>query len=98
MRVRIQIVERINIIEFEYFRVYTRVDRYLDWIERQIGDRSSQRNQGIEFQSNGPRRRPHGNRRRPNYRRKNKNRNGENRFPTDVNNRDSNNGDGVVFG
>ena len=80
------------------FRVYTRVDRYLTWIERQIGDRSSQRNQDVSFQNNGNRRRPQGNRRGQKDRRRNRNRNNENRFPSDVNDRQSNNGDEVVFG
>jgi len=78
--------------------VYTRVDRYLNWIERQIGDRSSQRNQDISFQSNGNRRRPQGNRRGQNDRRRNRNRNNQNRFPNDVNNRQNDDADEVVFG
>jgi len=78
--------------------VYTRVDRYLTWIERQIGDRSSQRNQDISFQNNGNRRRPQGNRRGQKDRRRNRNRNNDNRYPNDVNDRQSNNGDEVVFG
>ena len=81
-----------------YFSVYTRVDRYLNWIERQIGDRSSQRNQDISFQSDGNRRRPQGNRRGQNDRRRNRNRNNQNRFPNDVNDRRNDNGDEVVFG
>ena len=83
---------------FWYFSVYTRVDRYLNWIERQIGDRSSQRNQDISFQSDGNRRRPQGNRRGQNDRRRNRNRNNQNRFPNDVNDRRSDNGDEVFFG
>lgn len=88
--------------------VYTRVDRYLDWIERQIGDTSGQRNQGNRVSNNGDRRRPNGgNRRRPNGegrrgqndRNRNKNRRNKNRNTVIVNNnRDSNNNDAVSFG
>merc|ERR1719367_447050 len=76
--------------------VYTRVDRYLSWIERQIGDRSSQRNRGNKFHNKGDRR-PNGDRRRPNNRNRDDNHNNQNRRPNIVNNRESNN-DGVKFG
>jgi len=78
--------------------VYTRVDRYLNWIERQIGDRSNVRNQDISFHNDRNRRRPQGNRRGQNDRRRNRNRNNQNRFPNEVNDRQSNNADSVVFG
>ena len=78
--------------------MYTRVDRYLNWIERQIGDRSSQRNQDISFQGNGNRGRPQGNQRGQNDRRRHRNRNNEDIFPYEVNDRKNDNADEVVFG
>jgi len=77
--------------------VYTRVDRYLDWIEKEIGDRSGQRNENRR-RPNGNRRRPNGNHRRPNNRKRNKNRRNQNRNPQVVNNQDYNDNDGVIFG
>ena len=82
---------------FSNFRVYTRVDRYLDWIEKEIGDRSGQRNENRR-RPNGNRRRPNGNHRRPNNRKRNKNRRNQNRNPVVVNNQDYNDNDGVIFG
>ena len=82
---------------FSNFRVYTRVDRYLDWIENEIGDRSGQRNENRR-RPNGNRRRPNGNHRRPNNRKRNKNRRNQNRNPQVVNNQDYNDNDGVIFG
>ena len=82
---------------FSNFRVYTRVDRYLDWIEKEIGDRSGQRNENRR-RPNGNRRRPNGNHRRPNNRKRNKNRRNQNRNPQVVNNQDYNDNDGVIFG
>ena len=79
------------------FRVYTRVDRYLDWIGREIGDRSGQRNENRR-RPNGNRRRPNGNHRRPNNRKRNKNRRKQNSNPEVFNNQDYNDNDGVIFG
>jgi len=76
--------------------VYTRVDRYLNWIERQIGDRSGQRDGDNRFPNNGDRR-PNGGRRGQHHRNRDKNRNNQNRRPDIVNNRGSNN-DRVKFG
>ena len=74
-----------------YFSVYTRVDRYLPWIERQIGDRRRNQNR----RRNGGR--PFPNRNRNKDRRPNKDRQDQNKKPPEPHNRDESNG-GVFFG